>query len=183
MFDAHVAQQVSTLFVSCGGVDLGSGRTRDRDCGLAHPAGGGVDEHLVAGLDPRQVLQPVPRGGAGGGHCRGLGVGQPLGQSGGQAGVAGDERGPAAVGRHAADPVTDLEFADPGPDRAHHPSEIGAQLRLSPVEGLVAAEGDQHVGEVDAGRGDGDLDLSRARRDPVERGELQGLQVTGSTDL
>ena len=37
-------------------------------------------------------------------------------------------------------------------DRAHHPGEIGPQLRQPPLEGGVTAERDQHVSEVNAGR-------------------------------
>ena len=117
------------------------GRAGDRDRGLADTAGRGVDQHLVAGPDPGQIVQAVPGGGVRGGHRGGLGVGQSGRQRRGQAGVTGDERGPAAVGRHAADAVADLVIGDVGSDRGHHAGEIGAQLRLTPVEVWVAAEG------------------------------------------
>ena len=76
MLNSHVAQQLSTLLAAGGGEDLGSRRAGDRDRGLAHAAGCGVDQHLVAGLDPGQVVQAVPGGGVRGGHRGGLGVGQ-----------------------------------------------------------------------------------------------------------
>ncbi len=86
-------------------------------------------------------------------------------------------------GGHAADMVTDLVVGDVRPDRGHHAGEVGAQLRQLPVEARVAAERDEDVGEVDAGRGDRDLDLSRSRRNPVERDEFHrsaGHRACGS---
>ena len=68
MLDAHVAQQLSTLLAAGGGEDLGSRGAGDRDRGLPHATGRGVDQHLVAGLDPGQIVQAVPGGGVRGGH-------------------------------------------------------------------------------------------------------------------
>ena len=90
---------------------------------------------------------------------------------------------PAAVGGEAADTVADLVIGDVRPDRGHHADEIDAQLRQAAVEAGVSAERDQHVGEVDAGRGDRDLDLSGPGRNTVERDEFHRLQVTGGADL
>ena len=160
MLDTHVAQQCSPLLAAGRGEDLGSRGAGDRDRRLPDAAGGGVDQHLVAGADPGQIVQAVPGGGVRGGHRGRLVVGQARRQRRGQAGVTGDERGPATVGGHAADVVTDLVVGDVGPDRGHHAGEIDAQLRRCPVEAGVPAERDQDVGEVDAGRGDRDLDLS-----------------------
>ena len=74
-------------------------------------------------------------------------------------------------------------LGDVRPDRGHHACEIHTQLREPPLEARVPAERDEDIGEVDAGRGDRDLDLSRPRRNPVEGGELQafpGHQECGS---
>ena len=60
--DAHPTQHLAALAGAGGGVDLRPGKPGDSDRGLAHAAGGGMDQHLVAGLDPGQVLQPVPGG-------------------------------------------------------------------------------------------------------------------------
>ena len=110
-------------------------------------------------------------------------VGQARWQRDGDAGVTGDERAPTAVGGKAADMVTDLVVGDVRPDRGHHTREIGTQLRQTPVEAGVLAEGDEDIGEVDAGRGDRDLDLSWPRRNAFERNEFHRLQVTGRADL
>ncbi len=45
----------STLFAARGGM-IWAPAARAIAIVLTHSAGGGVDEHLVAGLDPRQVL-------------------------------------------------------------------------------------------------------------------------------
>ena len=151
--------------------------------GLADAAGCGVDQHLVAGFDASQIIEAVPGGGVRGGHRRGLGVGQARRQRGGQAGVAGDKGAPTAIGRHAADVLTDLMFGDIGSDGRHHAGEIGTQPRQQPVEGRIAPEGDQDVGEVDAGRADRDLDLPGTRRNSLGGSQFHGLQVTGRPDL
>ena len=52
----------------------------------------------------------------------------PARQGDGQAGVAGDERAPAAVGGEAADMVADLVVGDVRPDRGDHAGEVDAQL-------------------------------------------------------
>ena len=70
-----------------------------------------------------------------------------------------------------------------GPTARHHPGEIGAQLRQPPLEGGVTAECDQHVGEVNAGRADRDLDLPRPRCNPIAGNKFQGFQITGRADL
>ncbi len=183
MLNTHVAQQFSTLLAARGGEDLGSRGAGDGDRRLPHTAGRGVDQHLVAGGDAGQVVQAVPGGGVRGGHRGRLLVGQAGRQRDGQVGVAGDERAPAAVGGQAADMVADLVVGHVRSDRGHHTGEVGAQLRQPPLEGGVAAERDQHVGEVDAGCADRDLDLSRPRRNPVERNEFHRLQVAGRADL
>ena len=79
--------------------------------------------------------------------------------------------------------VTDTVLSDPRPDRGHDTGEISAQPRQVPFEARVAPERDEDVGEVDAGCGDRDLDRSRSWRNPVERNEFHGLQVTRSADL
>ena len=61
--------------------------------------------------------------------------------------------------RETADSVADLVLGDPGADGGHHAREIQAELRLLAVERRVAAEGGQHIGEVDAGGADRDFDL------------------------
>ena len=52
-----------------------------------------------------------------------------------------------------------------------------------PSKAGVAAERDQHIGEVDAGCADRDLDLPRPRRNAVESGQFHCFQVTGRADL
>ena len=96
--DAHASQHFSTLTRTCGGVDLGASESGDGDGGLADTTGGGVNQDLVTGLDPGQVLQAVPGCGRRGGDCRGLVVAQPVGQCDRYVDVAGDEGAPAAVG-------------------------------------------------------------------------------------
>ena len=183
MLNSHVAQQFSTLSAARRGEDLGACGTSYPDRCLPHPAGCGVDQHLVTGPDAGQILQAVPGGGVRGGHRGGLGVGQARWKRHGQAGVTGDESAPTAVGGHAPDMVTNLVIGDVGPECCHHAGEIGARLRQVPLEAGVSAEGDQDIGEVDAGRADSDLDLSGTRWNPVERDELHRLQITRRADL
>ena len=99
MLDTHGAQQCSALLATGRGEDLGSRGASDRDRRLPHATGCGVDQHLVTGLDPGQIVEPVPGGGVRGGHRGGLGVGQTRGQGRGQAGITGDEGAPATVWR------------------------------------------------------------------------------------
>ena len=150
---------------------------------LSHPAGRGVDQHPVTGLDPGQVIEAIPGGGVRGGHRSGLAVGQARRKLRGQLGVTDDKRAPTAVGGQAPDMVTDLVIGDIRPDCRHHASEIGTQLRQPALEAGVFAKRDQDVGEVDAGCGDRNLDLSRPGRNPVERNEFHRLQVTRRADL
>ena len=63
MLDSHVAQQLSALLAAGGGEDLRTGGARDGDRGLAHTAGGGVDQHLVTSLDAGLIVEAVPGGG------------------------------------------------------------------------------------------------------------------------
>ena len=170
MLNPHVAQLLPTLVAAGGGIDLGTGRPADRDRRLAHPTGTGVDQHLVAGPDAGQLVQPVPGGGRRGGHRGRLDVGQPLRQRRGQVSVTGDEGAPAPIGRHAPDMIADFVVGDVGPDRGDDAGEVGAVLGQVSLEGGVATERDQDVGEVDARRGDRDLDLARG---PAERGRRQ----------
>ena len=70
-----------------------------------------------------------------------------------------------------------------GPTAVTTPAKSMPSCGSRPVEAGVPAEGDQDVGEVDAGRADRDLDLSRTRRNPVERDEFQsfpGRRACGS---
>ena len=48
---------------------------------------------------------------------------------------------------------------------------------------MVAAEGEQHVGEVDAGSTDRHFDLAVLRRLAVSGDELEGVQITRGTDV
>ena len=63
-----------------------------------------------------------------------------------------------------------------------HAGEIGSGSRKPALEAGVAAEGDQHVGEVDARRSDRDLDFPGSRWDAGERGQLDRVspQAYGS---
>ena len=70
-----------------------------------------------------------------------------------------------------------------GPTAVTTPAKSVPSCGSLPVEARVPAERDEDIGEVDAGRGDRDLDLSRSRRNPVERDEFHRLQVTGRADL
>ena len=70
-----------------------------------------------------------------------------------------------------------------GPTAVTTPAKSIPSCWRCPSIARVAAERDQHVGEVDAGRGDRDLDLSRSRRNPLEGDQFQRLQVTGRADL
>ncbi|SKT06975.1 Uncharacterised protein [Mycobacteroides abscessus subsp. abscessus] len=56
MFYTPAAQQVSPLRAARGGVDLRSGRTCDGNRCLSYTTGPGMDQHLVAGRDPRELV-------------------------------------------------------------------------------------------------------------------------------
>ena len=183
MLDSHIAEQLPATRAAGRGEDLGSGLASDRHRRLTDTAGRGVDEHAVAGPDPGKVTQPVPRGDVSGGDRGGLLGGQADRQGRDQPCVAGDVRAPASAGAETADFVTDPVFGDPGPDGGDHTREIQAELRLLAVERRVAAEGGQHIGEVDAGGADRDFDLSGRRCRPLGGDQLQGLQIAGGADL
>ena len=182
MGDPHAAQHVPAFLGAGGRVDLRLRHPGDRDGGLAHAAGGGVDQDLLAGLDVRQVLQSVP----GGGRCGGDRGGEIVAQAGRQrdrdVGVDGHEGAPAAVGRHAADMVTDLVRLDIRADRGDDTGEVDTELRGA-REARVTPHGHQDVGEVEAGGRDGHLDLAGAGSDPLEGGQFQRLEITGGPDL
>src|SRR5262249_51967731 len=84
---------------------------------------------------------------------------------------------------HATHVVADLVIGDVGPDGAHHAGEVGAELRQQPVKSGISAVCDQDIGEVDAGRVDGDLDLTGTRRYPGRCHEFHCLQVARCADL
>ena len=180
--NAHAPQHFPT-FASAGcRVDLGSGEPGDGDRGLSHTTGGGMDQHLIAGFDPGQVLQPVPRGGRRGRHRGRLIIAQACGQLDRHVDVTGEEGSPAAVRRHAADVIAHLVVADIGSDRGDHTGEVDAQLWLARVTGIPTHR-HQHVGEVETGRGDRDLDLTGPRCGSLESGQFHGLQVAGRANL
>ena len=183
MLDSHIAEQLPATRAAGRREDLGSGLASDRDRRLTDTAGRGVDQHAVAGPDPGKVAQPVPRGAVSGGDRGGLLGGQAGRQWRDQPCVAGDVRAPASAGAETADFVADPVLGDPGPDGGDHTREIQAELRLLAVERRVAAEGGQHIGEVDAGGADRDFDLSGRRCRPLGGDQLQGLQITGGADL
>ena len=182
MLNTHVVQERSPLRAAGRREDRRSRGAGDRDRRLSHATGRGVDQHLVTGPDPGEVMQAVPGGGIRGGNRGGLCVGQVRRQRRGQAGVTGDECAPATVGGYAPDMVADPVIGDIRPNRRHHAREIDAQLRQLSVDAGVSAERDQDIGEVDAGCADSDLDLPRPWLDPVERDELHGLQVAGGAN-
>jgi hypothetical protein len=62
--------------------------------------------------------------------------------------------------------VTDLVSCHVGSHRGDDSGEIHTELWRDPVDSGVSTERDQGIGEVDAGRGDRDLNLSRFRRNP-----------------
>ncbi len=101
----------------------------------------------------------------------------------GQAGVTRDERGPATVFGEAADMVTRPMSRHVGTDRGHNAGKIHTELWCIPVDTGVPAEGVEDIGEVEAGCGHRDLDLSRPRRNAFERGQFHRFQVTGRADL
>ncbi len=160
MVNSHVAQHFPAVWSTGRGEDLGIGGPGDRDRRLAHPTSGRVDEHLVAGFDAGQVVQAVPGGGRRSGDRGGVAPAQPGWQRCRQRGVAGEIGRPAASEGHPADTFADLKVSDVGSHRGHHSGEIQSELRLLSVEGWVAAESRQHVGEVDAGCPHRNLDLS-----------------------
>ena len=100
-----------------------------------------------------------------------------------QARVAGDERAPTAVAAQTPNMIAHLVVSHAWSDRGHDSGEIGTPLLFSALECLVAAERDQHVGEVDVGGADRDLNLPRSRRNPFAGNRFHRLQITGSTDL
>src|SRR5689334_7229043 len=59
MLNAHVAQQLTTLFAPRGGEDLGSDCTGDRDGRLSDAACRGVNQHAITAADSRQIVQAV----------------------------------------------------------------------------------------------------------------------------
>ena len=71
----------------------------------------------------------------------------------------------------------------PGPTAVTTPAKSVPSCGRRPSKARVAAEGDQHVGEVDARRADRDLDLARPGRDPFEAQRIPATQVTGGADL
>ena len=123
MIDTHAAQQVPTFLAAGGGEDLRPRTPGDGNRGLTHAARGGVDQNFVAGLDPGQVLQCVPGGRGGSGDSRSLIVAQSSRQRHRQVGIAGDERGPAAVRRDAAHVVPDPVGLHPGPTAVTTPAK------------------------------------------------------------
>ncbi|SKY60266.1 Uncharacterised protein [Mycobacteroides abscessus subsp. abscessus] len=56
MLYAPAAQQVSPLRAARGGVNLRAGRTCDGNRCLSHTTGPGMDQHLVARRDPRELV-------------------------------------------------------------------------------------------------------------------------------
>ena len=68
------------------------------------------------------------------------------------------------------------------PDRSDHTGKVDAQLRLAGVA-RVPTHRHQHIGEVQAGCGDRNLDLTRPGCRPGERGQFHGLQLAGRADL
>ena len=72
MLDAEQSQEVALLVGARRGIDFGPAPLRDLDRRNAHAAGGPVDQHLLARLQVRQVMQGVVRGkeGAGSGRRR-----------------------------------------------------------------------------------------------------------------
>ena len=159
MLNTHVPQQFSASRASGRGEDLGARGAGDPDRRLSHPAGCRVNQTLSPALMRARSLKPIPGGDVRGGDRGRLGVGQTLGQGCGRAGIAGDERGPATVGGDAPDAVADLKVGDIWSDRGDDAGEIGARLRKRSLPPLFRPS----VGEVDAGRGDGDLEQAGTR--------------------
>ena len=104
-------------------------------------------------------------------------------QGGGEASVAGDERAPAAVLREPTHPVAHSMVGDPWTDCGDDSGEIHPQLGQTAVDGREESHRDEHVGEVDAGRVNCDLDLTPARLNPVVAEGFKGLQVARGANL
>ena len=175
MTDTHLPEQLPPGLAAGCGEDFRSGLTCDRDRRLTDTSGGRVNQDAVAGLNPGQLMQSVPRGAVTSGDRGSLFRAHAVGQLRGQSRIAGDVGAPASGGTEAGDFVTHPVFGDSGSDRGDHAGEVQTELRLLPVKGGVAAESGQHVGEVDTGCADGDLDLTGIRRSPFDGGQFHGL--------
>ena len=141
-----------------------------------------MNQHLVAGFDVGQVHQPVPGRRRCGRYRCCLVVAETGRQRDRNVHIAGEEGSPAAVRRHTADVIAHLVRAHVRSDRGDHTGEVDAQLRLS-VVARITTHSHQHVGEVKAGRGHRDLDLTRPGSGPLERCQFHGLKVTRCADL
>ena len=128
-------------------------------------------------------MQAVPRRGVGSRHCCGLLGGDVVRQGCRQSRVTGDECSPRDSVGNGADPVADVKVGHPGSHRSHDTREVDPEARSRALYGVIPAEGEQYVGEIDTGSTDCHFDLARRRRLPVSRDELQGVQVARNADV
>ena len=137
------------------------------DDGGAQPAGAGVDEDLLPGLDLGEVDQGLP----GGQRDQRDGCGLVQSERGRLEGdvvlVDGDVLGEgpdAQVAGSGVDLVADLEVRDVGPDLGHDAGDVVAEheRRLVLQELLELAVADHLVQRVDAGRAHPDQDVTAA---------------------
>ena len=182
MLNAHCAQKLAPIMTTGGGEDLRSGIACDGDRRLSDTTGRGMNQHAVTRFDPGKIMKAVPRGGVCGGYRGGRHRGQGLRQWRSESCIAGDERAPPCRISDDADPVTDLEVIDVGPDCGHHPCEVHTESLARPVGGEVLPEREQHIGEVHAGGLDRHFDLPGLRLLAARGDELEGVQITGGAD-
>ncbi len=128
--------------------------------GRADAAGGGVDQHGLAGAQRGQADQGVPGGEVD--HRRGCRLGQrPPGRDRGQQPGVGHRQRAEGPGEQAHHQVAGAQPGDLGAGLQHHARALKAEQ--SGVAG-VHAEDVQHVPEVHPGRAQADPDLVGRQR-------------------
>ena len=147
-----------------GGKDLGSSLLGDLDRSAADAASAGVDQHLLACLQPGEVVQAVVGGGEDDRQRRRLLEGPARRDRDEEVALAGGERAEGAED-HPHHPVSGGEVADLGAGLDDHSGALAADRRITRVD----AEGDQDVAEVEPGG---------VHLDP-HLGWAQGLRRTG----
>ncbi len=141
----------------------GADALRVLDRGQADAAGGAVDQHALAALQPRQVMQRVI-GGQHGDRERGRRLEADAGRLGEEA-VRGQPQMRAERSRREAEHgIAGFPGGDAGPDREHLAGELHAERSagIAALECFLGQEPDplQHVAEIEAAGMDADGHLA-----------------------
>ena len=179
LVDPQQTQEVALLIAAGGGIDLGTTPLGDLDRGNPDTTGGAVDQHLLAGLQTRQMMQRVIHGEEGTWNGRRRLEGHALGDASHGIGVGHQAVGETArTEAHYA--VARGEVAEHRrPFAVHHTGKFKAHGRPGEAifDGLIGqqAEGKHHVTEVQASGAHFNVQFVRRRR-----GQLAGFpaQVT-----